>query len=561
MRAPARAPMRLPSRAPAELHHGSVDTGGSSVGDRGGARDVRGHPGPPGLAGRAHHGRAPRTALPGRPRPSPCRRRHGPDRRSSLRGRGLPCGHRRPAGGGATRRRRGGPEPRRRAAYRPPPGLVELVKARDGRCRFPGCTVSAVFCDLDHVRPWPSGPTQADQPDVPVPSSPPDQADRAMAGAHRARRLRHLDRPHRATAHDPARRLPPGCTRGRARAEARRRADGAPWRRDKASATATTSIADHRARARPAGQRPRPVDEVGVLWSAWEDELTHHLATRRARPSPPADRAAGRAARGQRPQPPSALPPRPDLARRGRRRWDAAPRPATSAGRLPRVAEAAAAGGPRRWTASVLTRIAWRSWPLCDRDCPGSGDRASAPRRPGRRVASTRDRAAHARAGGAAASGTRPTTRATSPGVPDLTYAPKPDGRPDPGEIVWTWVPYEEDHRQGKDRPVLLVGRDGPWLLALMLTSKDHDRDHAQEARQGRHWQDIGSGRLGQQGPPQRGAGRPHPAGGSRGGAARGCRARPRAVRPGGVGCPRRYHWLTASARPAAAAVAPPPEA
>ena len=79
-------------------------------------------------------------------------------------------------------------------------------------------------------------------------------------------------------------------------------------------------------------------------------------------------------------------------------------------------------------------------------------------------------------------------------GTPDLTYAPKPDGRPDPGEIVWTWVPYEEDHRQGKDRPVLLVGRDGRWLLALMLTSKDHDRDHAQEARHGRHWQDIGSG-------------------------------------------------------------------
>ncbi len=79
-------------------------------------------------------------------------------------------------------------------------------------------------------------------------------------------------------------------------------------------------------------------------------------------------------------------------------------------------------------------------------------------------------------------------------GAPDLAYAPKPDGRPDPGEIVWTWVPYEEDHSQGKDRPVLIVGRDGEWLLALMLTSKDHDRDLAQEARHGRTWQDIGSG-------------------------------------------------------------------
>ena len=35
----------------------------------------------------------------------------------------------------------------------------KLVRARDRRCRFPGCTVAAVFCDLDHVRPWPAGPT------------------------------------------------------------------------------------------------------------------------------------------------------------------------------------------------------------------------------------------------------------------------------------------------------------------------------------------------------------------------------------------------------------------
>jgi hypothetical protein len=91
-----------------------------------------------------------------------------------------------------------------------------------------------------------------------------------------------------------------------------------------------------------------------------------------------------------------------------------------------------------------------------------------------------------------------PTTPGSYPGdytgTPDLAYAPRPDGQPDPGEIVWTWVPFEEDHRQGKDRPVLLVGHDGAWLLALMLTSKDHDRDHAQEAQQGRHWHDIGSG-------------------------------------------------------------------
>lgn len=43
--------------------------------------------------------------------------------------------------------------------YRPPPWLIEFVRARDGRCRFPGCGVSAVFCDVDHVVPWPVGST------------------------------------------------------------------------------------------------------------------------------------------------------------------------------------------------------------------------------------------------------------------------------------------------------------------------------------------------------------------------------------------------------------------
>jgi hypothetical protein len=76
----------------------------------------------------------------------------------------------------------------------------------------------------------------------------------------------------------------------------------------------------------------------------------------------------------------------------------------------------------------------------------------------------------------------------------DIAYAPKPDGRPDPGEVVWTWVPYEDDPNQGKDRPVLLIGRGDGRLYGLMLTSKDHDRDHDQEAREGRYWYDLGSG-------------------------------------------------------------------
>ena len=76
----------------------------------------------------------------------------------------------------------------------------------------------------------------------------------------------------------------------------------------------------------------------------------------------------------------------------------------------------------------------------------------------------------------------------------DTSYEPNPDGQPDPGEVVWAWVAYEDDPSQGKDRPVLLVGRDGDDLLGLQLTSKDHDRDAEDEARYGRHWMDVGTG-------------------------------------------------------------------
>lgn len=68
------------------------------------------------------------------------------------------------------------------------------------------------------------------------------------------------------------------------------------------------------------------------------------------------------------------------------------------------------------------------------------------------------------------------------------------DGDADPGEVVWTWVAYEDDPTQGKDRPVVVLARDGADVLALMLTSKDHDRDAGREARRGRYWLDVGSG-------------------------------------------------------------------
>jgi hypothetical protein len=89
-------------------------------------------------------------------------------------------------------------------------------------------------------------------------------------------------------------------------------------------------------------------------------------------------------------------------------------------------------------------------------------------------------------AGAAAATGYPGDFRGTS----TVRYAPRPDGTPDPGEIVWSWVPYEEDHSQGKDRPVLLVGKNGGYLLGVMLTSKDHDQD----GYRGDEYVDIGSG-------------------------------------------------------------------
>src|SRR3954451_18795963 len=89
----------------------------------------------------------------------------------------------------------------------------------------------------------------------------------------------------------------------------------------------------------------------------------------------------------------------------------------------------------------------------------------------------------------------RRTARRTGPpAATDVEYRPRKDGRPDPGEVVWAWVPYDENDGRGKDRPVLVIGRRGRSLLGLMLSSQDHDRDAADEARYGRLWMDLGSG-------------------------------------------------------------------
>ncbi len=68
-------------------------------------------------------------------------------------------------------------------------------------------------------------------------------------------------------------------------------------------------------------------------------------------------------------------------------------------------------------------------------------------------------------------------------------YAPEFDHEPDPGEVVWGWVPFEEDPSRGKDRPLAIVGRalDKPGdLVCFLLSSKDRAGDD--------DWVPIGSG-------------------------------------------------------------------
>ncbi|WP_211239706.1 type II toxin-antitoxin system PemK/MazF family toxin [Jiangella gansuensis] len=80
------------------------------------------------------------------------------------------------------------------------------------------------------------------------------------------------------------------------------------------------------------------------------------------------------------------------------------------------------------------------------------------------------------------------TTEAHSVGRVHTSYNPNTDGDPDPGEIVWTWVPYEENDGRGKDRPVLIVALEpAGTLLAVQLTSRNHDGES--------DWVPVGAGR------------------------------------------------------------------
>jgi len=92
----------------------------------------------------------------------------------------------------------------------------------------------------------------------------------------------------------------------------------------------------------------------------------------------------------------------------------------------------------------------------------------------------------------------RPVTKShvpTAQRARKIVYSPDLDGQADPGEIVWTWVVFEDDPSRGKDRPVLVVGRDRRTLLGLMLSSQDY---HSTDS----DWVPIGTGSWDYEGRP-----------------------------------------------------------
>jgi hypothetical protein len=71
-----------------------------------------------------------------------------------------------------------------------------------------------------------------------------------------------------------------------------------------------------------------------------------------------------------------------------------------------------------------------------------------------------------------------------------ISYTPDRDGQPDPGEVVWTWVAYEDDPSQGKDRPVVVVGTTGDRLAVVPVSSRGPEGRPDPAG-----WLSIGSGR------------------------------------------------------------------
>lgn len=80
-------------------------------------------------------------------------------------------------------------------------------------------------------------------------------------------------------------------------------------------------------------------------------------------------------------------------------------------------------------------------------------------------------------------------------GTVRVDYRPQRDREADPGEVVWSWVAFEDDPSIGKDRPLAIIGwADRSRLAAVMLSSRNHS-GHA-------NWLPIGAGPWDRQGRP-----------------------------------------------------------
>ena len=150
----------------------------------------------------------------------------------------------------------------------------------------------------------------------------------------------------------------------------------------------------------------------------------------------------------------------------------------------------------------------------------GRSDHSVQEARPGRSSRSAGGPASEARSRGQGAPSGHGATggssaladRSSAPPVA-ISYAPRNDDHPDPGEVVWAWVPYEEDLSRGKDRPVLVLaeedartgGRDGDGevLVGLMLTTRDRaDAGEIHVDQHGATWVDVGAGAWDSKGRP-----------------------------------------------------------
>lgn len=126
----------------------------------------------------------------------------------------------------------------------------------------------------------------------------------------------------------------------------------------------------------------------------------------------------------------------------------------------------------------------------------GRASRTSDPRRPVPRLRTSAEREPAPAAVDRRPRGTE-TFRVDPRRIADvrIAYSPQLDGAPDAGEIVWTWVPYEEGDGRGKDRPLLVIARaTAERVYAVRMTSRAHDGD--------RDYLGIGSGSWDAQGRP-----------------------------------------------------------